>query len=260
MSAPEGYEARDFEALGVTRRVFHRGEGPPVLVMHEMPGITPAVLRFCDRVVERGFRVAVPQLLGTPGRGYDVGHLARGYVHVCVSREIHLLAKHEASPVTEWLRALCRALHDERGEPVGAVGMCLTGNFALALAVDPWLAAPVLSQPSLPIGITASHRAAPHASREQLACIRARHHEDGVRVLGLRFTGDLLVPSERFATLRRELGDAFEAFEIDSTRGNPHGLARTAHSVLAFDFVDEDGHPTRDALERVLSFFDERLR
>lgn len=260
MSAPEGWQERPFEAQGVTRRVFHRGEGPPVLVMHEMPGITPAVLQFCDRVVERGFRVALPVLFGEPGRGYDAGHVAKSYLHVCVSREFAMLAKHEASPITEWLRALCRSLHEETGKPVGAVGMCLTGNFALALAVDPWLAAPVLSQPSLPIGITASHRAAPHASPAQLACIRARHREDGVTVLGLRFSGDLLVPSERFATLRRELGEAFEAVEIDSTRGNPHGVSRTAHSVLAFDFVDEDGHPTRDALERVLSFLDERLR
>ena len=82
----------------------------------------------------------------------------------------------------------------------------------------------------------------------------------GCGVLGLRFTADALVPRERFETLHRELGAGFEAIEIDSSRGNPHGISRTAHSVLTRDLVDREGHPTREALDRVLGFFRERLR
>ena len=67
------------------------------------------------------------------------------------------------------------------------------------------------------------------------------------------------MPRQRFETLRRELGDAFIAVEIDSSRGNPHGIKKSAHSVLTLDLVDEPGHPTRDALERVLAFLQERL-
>jgi hypothetical protein len=48
--------------------------------------------------------------------------------------------------------------------------------------------------------------------------------------------------------------------EIDSSKGNPHGFKRTAHSVLTEHFVDEPGNPTVEALERVLAFFDEQLR
>ena len=78
-------------------------------------------------------------------------------------------------------------------------------------------------------------------------------------MLGLRFTHDRMCPGERFETLRRALGSGFEGIEIDSGPGNPHGIPRTAHSVLTVDLVDRPGHPTHEALERVLARFRERL-
>jgi dienelactone hydrolase len=136
--------------------------------------------------------------------------------------------------------------------------MCLTGNFALAMMLDESVMAPVLSQPSLPFGVSSDHRAAIHLSDEDLEVVKERTR-NGCGVLGLRFTRDPLVPPERFETLRRELGDGFEAIEIDSSPGNPHGIAKMAHSVLTKDLVDEAGHPTQAALERVLELFRERL-
>lgn len=59
--------------------------------------------------------------------------------------------------------------------------------------------------------------------------------------------------------MRRELCDGFESIEIDDTKTNVHGLARAAHSVVTTDLVDREAHPTREALDRVLSFFRERL-
>jgi dienelactone hydrolase len=255
----EGFRETDFTHDGVQRTVYRRGEGPGVLVMHEVPGITPEVARFARRVADEGFAVALPHLFGTPNKpispGYVIGQMARA----CVSREFAVLAAHRSSPITDWLRALARALHAERGGPgVGAVGMCLTGNFALALMMEPALLAPVLSQPSLPLGLSPGLRAALHVSPEELANAKRRAGE-GASVLGLRFSGDPMCPNARFATLRRELGAGFEAIEIDSRRGNPHGIPRTAHSVLTTDLVDEAGHPTRAALERVLALFRERL-
>jgi dienelactone hydrolase len=136
--------------------------------------------------------------------------------------------------------------------------MCITGNFALALMVDPVVMAPVLSQPSLPLPISAERRAALHLSDADLEAVK-RRAAAGTPVLGLRFTGDPLCPGERFARLRAELGDRFEAVEIDSSPSNHHGISRTAHSVVTLDLVDQEGHPTRQALDRVLSFFRERL-
>jgi dienelactone hydrolase len=256
----EGFSRAPFSHEGVARTVYRRGDGPGIVVMHEIPGITPEVARFSRIVADDGFRVYLPHLFGTPDKpispGYVVGQMARA----CVSREFSVLARGGTSPVTDWLRALCRHAHAECGGPgVGAIGMCLTGNFALALMVDECVMAPVLSQPSLPFPISRSHREALHVSASDLEVIR-RRAANGCGVLGLRFTADPLVPAERFERLRGELGTGFEAIEIDSGPGNPHGLDRSAHSVVTTALIDETGHPTRDALDRVLALFRERLR
>jgi dienelactone hydrolase len=255
-----GFESTSFSHQGVQHPVYRAGEGPGIVIMHEVPGIYPAVVEFAERLLDEGFSVAMPEMFGTTGRElsnrYALGQLARA----CVSREFHVLASRRSSPITIWLRALCRELHGECGGPgVGAIGMCLTGNFALSLMVDPWVMAPVLSQPSLPFPFGAERRRALHLSDEDLEVVRQRACEEGVGVLGLRFSGDAMVPGERFERLREELGAGFEAIEIDSGKGNPHGLPGTAHSVVTKDLVDEAGHPTRAALERVIAFFHERL-
>lgn len=256
----EGFTESSFTHDGSTRTLYRRGSGPGVVVMHEIPGITPPVAAFARRVADEGFTVVMPWLFGTPGKPlsapYAMGQLARA----CISREFAVLASRRSSPITDWLRALCRAVHAELGgKGVGAIGMCLTGNFALTLMVDKSVMAPVLSQPSLPFPIGSERRAALHISDEDLAGVKARVAE-GACVLGLRFTGDPLVPAERFERLRKELGPGFEGIEIDSSRGNPHGIAAVAHSVVTNDLVDSEGHPTRVALDRVLSFFKERLK
>ncbi len=244
---------------GVTRTVFRGGSGPAVIVIHEVPGLYPAVVAFGRRLIAAGFTVYLPSLLGTPGRqmgvAYSLGSLARA----CVAREFTVWATRETSSITTWLRALARDAHAACGGPgVGAIGMCLTGGFALAMMVDDVVVAPVLSQPSIPFGVTRAQRRDLGIDDATLARVKARAAA-GTCVLGLRFTGDPLVPAERFARLREELGDRFLAVEIDSRRGNPHGIRRMAHSVVTYDLVDEPGHPTRAALELVIAFFRERL-
>lgn len=258
MTVP-GFSTTTFSHQGVQKTVYRRGSGPGVVVMHEIPGITPDVAAFARRVADSGFTVLVPHLFGTPNKPPSGPYVAAQLMRACVSREFHVLAARGSSPVTTWLRALCRSLHEELGGPgVGALGMCLTGNFALALMVDPWIMAPVLSQPSLPFAIGSERRAALHVSAEDLAVIKRRTAE-GTPVLGLRFTHDPTCPKARFDRLRHELGQGFEAVEIDSGPGNDHGIPRTAHSVLTHHLVDRDGHPTRQALDRVLAFFHEHL-
>ena len=258
-AALEDFDAREETYLGRTRTVYRRGEGPPVLVMAEVPGLTPRVLEFARRVCDRGLSVACPDMFGVPGQPRTTLGMARVMGHACISREFALLARHRASPITDWLRALARQLHEESGSPVGAVGMCLTGNFALTLCLDPWLVAPVLSQPSLPTGLGSAKRAL-HATPQACETAARRAREDGLHVIGLRFTHDPLCPGERFEALRDLLGDAFEGIEIDSSPGNPHGHRRIAHSVLTEELIDEEGQPTQQALGRVLDFLQSRLR
>ena len=101
-------------------------------------------------------------------------------------------------------------------------------------------------------------RAALGLDAADLTRVKERAKGD-LRVLGLRFTADRGCPAERFQTLRRELGESFESIEIDSSPGNRHGIPQQAHSVLTVDLVDQAGHPTRAARDRVIAFLDERL-
>lgn len=255
-----GFTTGSFVHDGRSYPVHRRGQGPGVVIVHEIPGLHPSVAAFGRRVADAGFTAVLPELFGTLNRDLSAGYIAGSMLRACISREFSVLARHASSPITDWLRALCRSVHAECGGPgVGALGMCLTGNFALALMVDDAVMAPVLSQPSLPFGVSAAHRAALHLSPEDLAVVK-RRAANGCGVLGLRFTRDPLCPGARFDTLRRELGAGFEAVEIDSGPGNAHGIPRTAHSVLTKDLVDREGHPTRAALERTLAFFAERLK
>jgi dienelactone hydrolase len=254
------FERTTFTADGETREVFMAGHGPAVLVIHEVPGIYPEVADFARRVVAAGFAVYMPSLLGTPGRPLGGAYVAQSIARACVSREFATFATRKNSPITTWLRALGRHAHAQCGGPgIGAVGMCLTGGFALAMMADPHLLAPVLSQPSMPFPLSAAHRRDLGIDDATLAQVRARAAE-GVCVMGLRFSEDRLAPRERFARLAEELGDKFLAVEIDSSRGNPHSISRIAHSVLTKDLVDQPGHPTRQALDDVLAFFASRLK
>ncbi len=235
------------------------GAGPAVLVIHEVPGITPLVAAFARRVAARGLTAVLPSLLGDPGRapttGYSLGSMARA----CVSREFAMLAADRSSPVTDDLRDLARAERERCGGPgVGVVGMCLTGGFALALAADDAVVAPVLSQPALPLPVGRRRRGALGVSPRAAAAVAARA-AGGLCVMGLRFSADPKSPGERFDALRALLGDAFVGVEIDSSPANPWGYGAHAHSVLTEDYVDSPGSPTRAALEGVLDFLGERL-
>jgi dienelactone hydrolase len=240
--------------------VFRRGAGPAVIVLAEIPGITPKVVEFADRVVELGCTAVLPHLFGEPGAEPSVGNEMSLILWAsCVSRDFTTWMTGRTSPVTEWLRALGRHEHERCGGPgIGAVGMCFTGGFALAMMVEEIMLAPVLSQPSLPYPVSRRHKRDLGISDSDLAKVKERAAA-GVEVLGLRFTCDIAAPAARFARLREELGDAFVGVEIDSAPGNPHGIRKRAHSVLTEDLVDEPGHPTRDALDQVLELLRTRL-
>ncbi|MDC0672735.1 dienelactone hydrolase family protein [Nannocystis radixulma] len=269
--APEGdlstYACESFAHGGVVHPVYRKGSGPAVLVITEMPGISPQVLGFADRLVALGFSVALPQLFGVPGfdavRASAPARLrtaARVLYDVCVSREFTMLATGRSSPVVDWLRALAVHEHERCGGPgVGAIGMCFTGGFALAMATEPRVLVPVLSQPSLPLGLTARQRRTIDCGPRELATVADRCARDGLRVLGLRFHGDPLVPAERFAFLRERLGDGFIAVELDQRDGHPEELLKKHHSVLTGGLVDEPGEPTHAAQQQVLTLLQRKL-
>jgi dienelactone hydrolase len=254
-----GFDREGFDALGVTRDVWWAGSGPTVIVIAEIPGITPKVVEFARRVVARGMSVALPHLFGDDGREPTGSYLLRSITSACVAREFTVMATGRSSPVVEWLRALARHAHERSGGPgVGVVGMCFTGGFALAMMADAPVVAPVLSQPSLPFSIGARRAADLGCSAAELAGAKSKV-ANGTKVLGLRFTGDPAVRAARFETLRRELGDGFVAVELDSSPGNPYGHRKGAHSVLTEDLIEREGSPTMAALTQVLDFLSSGL-
>jgi dienelactone hydrolase len=253
------FEPSPFSHAGETRVVHRVGSGPAVIVMSEMPGITPAVAGFARAVAASGLSAVMPHLFGEDGRDPSVGYTVSSLARACISREFVVLATGRTSPIIGWLRALAAEEHRRCGGPgVGAVGMCFTGGFALGMMVDDVVVAPVLSQPSVPFPVTRSERHDLGLSPGDVDRVRERAAA-GCQVLGLRFTGDRASPPERFDHLRQLLGDAFIAVELDSSKANPHGHRRAAHSVLTEDLDDRPGTPTRAALDQVLGFFTERL-
>ena len=228
-------------ADGTTHPTYRKGSGPGVVVIHEIPGLTPDVIGFAEEVVAAGYTVVLPHLFGTPEAPMSAGAIAKVLPRVCVSREFTTMATGRTSPVAGWLRSLARALHEELGGPgVGALGMCFTGGFALAMMVDTTVVAPVLAQPSLPFAVGRRRAADLNLSPADLADVRARA-AGGCQVLGLRYAEDAAVGT-RFDTLTREIGDAFIRVEF----------AGKGHSTLT-------EHRQQEGVDRVLAFFADKL-
>jgi dienelactone hydrolase len=233
-----GWERAAFSAAGMDHPTYRRGSGPGVIVVHEIPGITPLVVRFANEVVDAGFTVIMPSLVGTPGKAPSGPYLAASMMKVCVAKEFTTMALNKTSPIISWLRALARNLHaDVGGRGVGAVGMCFSGGFALGMMVDDIMLAPVLSQPSLPFAVGTARSADLNLSADDAAAVAERAAQ-GCQVLGLRFTGDKLV-GDRFSSLRELLGDAFIAIELPSSDKSDHSVLTEQRDEASVDRVIE---------------------
>jgi dienelactone hydrolase len=250
-------EQRTF--VGETRHVYyHRGGVKGVVLMHEIPGITPQVAELADRLVAAGFSVAMPSLFGNDGAASTKVLDAEMALKLCVNREFNVFAANGSSPIVDWLRALCVDFHKEcGGDGIGAVGLCITGGFALSLTVGTGgvVRAPVMSEPSLPFALPkTSNEAAIHlteAEHEQVA-------QGGPPAVALRFTSDWICEKERLDTYQALLGGRLMRIEITSP-DPANNIPADAHSVLTNDFQDTPNHPTRLALDRVIAFLHANL-
>src|SRR4051795_9411202 len=257
----EDFPRREITRDGATKVVYVAGSGPAVIVMAEMPGISPHVARFARWVRDAGLTVYLPSLFGRDGAVADAREGAAVFQRACVSAEFRAFAANETSPVTQWLRALAKRAHQECGGPgVGAIGMCFTGNFALSMMLEPSMLAPVLSQPSLPLNDPAGTGIAP----EELAAVKARLDRDDLTVLAYRFRGDKFCQAQRFAAFTEALGDRFMPRVLEDSAANtdlPPFFAQhvtTPHSVVTAHLIDEAGQPTLAARDEILAFFASR--
>ena len=251
--------AHSSETVGTATRTVYRigASGPGIVLMHEIPGITPQVLRLAKLLTQRGFQVALPSLFGSDGE--EGSRLLDGemLVRMCVSAEFAVFAANGSSPVVNWLRGFCRRYSAETGAPVGVIGLCITGGFALSLVLDTdgLVRAPVMSEPSLPFPLPfTANASALHLTPDEQTSLQARPPP----CLGLRFTGDYRCRVERFDAYQRLLGDRFIRIEIVSPDPGQH-VSAAAHSVLTNELSDDPGHPTWAAFERVVAFLHTNL-
>lgn len=258
----EDFNPREITLDGATKLVHVAGAGPAVIIMAEMPGISPHVARFARWVRDAGFTVYMPSLFGRDGAVAGAEHGEAVFRRVCVSAEFRAFAAGESSPVTQWLRALARLAHHEcGGRGVGAIGMCFTGNFALSMMLEPAVLAPVLCQPSLPLNDPGGLEIAP----DDLAAVRARVAREDLSVLAYRFAGDQICRAERFAAYAAALGDRFKGRVLPDSAANtdvPPFFAKHVafpHSVVTVHLIDAQGQPTIAARDEILDFFRRRL-
>ena len=245
-----------------TRRVYVGGAGPAVIVMTEMPGISPQVARFARWVRDAGFTVYMPSLFGRDGAVPAAEEGAAVFKRVCVSAEFRAFGANVSSPVTQWLRALARQAHQACGGPgVGAIGMCFTGNFALTMMLEPAVLAPVLAQPSLPLDDPCGLEVSP----AELNAVRQRLQRDDLTVMAYRFAGDRVCTAQRFAAYAEALGERFVPHVLPDSAAHPDPppffarYVNTPHSVLTAHLIDEAGQPTLAARDEILAFFVRRL-
>ena len=245
----------DFD--GLARTVHVTGTGPAVVVMPEMPGISPHVARFARWVRDAGFTVWMPHLFGDDGRPPTTLYGLRSMVRGCISRQFRAFAANESSPIVDWLRALAAHAHPLcGGRGVGAIGMCFTGNFALSMMLEPAVRAPVLSQPSLPI----LQKGGMHIAPDELAQVKARMEKEDLTVMAYRFAGDAFCRAERFAAYQEALGDRFVGRVLPDSAANPDAPMKNPHSIVTIHLIDRAGEPTVQARDEILEFFKMRLK
>jgi dienelactone hydrolase len=252
----DDFRVRTLTLQGKSKRVYLAGSGPAVIVMTEMPGISPHVARFARWVRDAGFTVYMPHLFGDDGAVPNRLSTATTFVRACISSEFRAFSANASSPLTQWLRALAALAHSEcGGEGVGAIGMCFTGNFALSMMLEKAVIAPVLLQPSLPFRDAAGLHIAP----EELATVKARMEAQDLTVLAYRFAGDKFCKAQRFAAYEKALGDRFCPRVLPDSAANLDTPLSNPHSVVTLHLIDEVGEPTRAARDEILEFFKRRL-
>ena len=247
---------------GVSKTVYVAGSGSAVILMPEMPGISPDVARFARWVRDAGFTVYLPSLFGVDG-AYPNAEAGEAIARrACVSAEFRAFAGGGTSPVVAWLRGLARLAHAERGGlGVGAVGLCFTGNFALTMTLEPAVIAPVVNHPSLPLDDPSGLE----IGDADAIAVAERVRRDGLKILAYRFENDKWCTGQRFAAYRALLGESFDGRVLPDAAANPNptpffrDVVGCAHSVVTAHLVNEQGHPTVRARDEIIAFLADRL-
>jgi dienelactone hydrolase len=238
------------EIAGLKHNVYRIGSGAPIILMHEITGMTPQLIDLAHCVASSHFTVYVPHFFGPVGRRDE----AAGFLF-CLRHEFNCFAKSKPSPIAEWLRELCRRASAEcSGSGVGVIGLCLTGNIVLSMMTEPVVRVPVMCEPALPFFYKSS-LGIPEADL-QIAARRS----DSLPILAYRFDTDRICSAEKFHALRNHFGDNVQLTTIP-TGEEPYYIPDGSHSVLTgcYRGQDDPNHPVRHVLDEILMAMRTRL-
>lgn len=238
--------------------VYEKGQGPKVIVMHELPGLVEPVTNFANRLVDAGFHVYLPLLFGIPLERAPTKNL----IKLCVSKEFGRLKANVSAPVCDWLRALARRLGEQQAHPkIGVIGMCVTGAFVIPLVLETGVSAGVISQPAIPFSLTYlltgvgkgpwMHRL--NIAANDLAEAANRAARDNTRLIIQRFCDDRLCPHSRVDLIASSFGPNAQLYEYPAPASN----SKSPHALLTEEYdkaVNDPNNPTRIALQRVIAF------
>ena len=266
----ERFEQFSFASGGLVHPVYHAGDysAPPLLLLPELAGFSPGLRMFAERLIEARFRVYMPWLFGPFGKRAPL----RNAIRLCVSREFAYLRAGASSPVTTWLRALTAHISEHSGGArVGAIGMCLTGAFAIPLIIDPRVVAAVAAQPSVPLsllflafGIESDGRSSQlNVSAGEIAAARARLDAGEAHLLAIRCRPDRVCPRAKIERLQREFPVGLEVREY-AEAGERNCLGERPHATFTREYrIAPDAsadHYSRRAFADLVAFFDRHLR
>lgn len=260
-----GFVERGFASGEIDHPVFEKGRGPSVLILHELPGLAMPCVRFAERLIDAGFRVHLPLLVGAPLRHAALAN----WRALCISVEFARLEAGVHAPITDWLRALAADIADRAGDArIGVIGMCLTGAFVIPLFIEPTVATGVVSQPAIPLRIiyrAIGLGAGPwmdqlNISDDELQAGAHAAMSDQKKILLQRYADDRLCPGRRLERIGRSFGPQAQLDEYS----HPSWWRRVAdppHALLTeeYDRAGEDDHATREALRRVIELLNEQL-
>ena len=277
MAALVDYQTFSFDRGGIAHDVYYGGAGLPILLMHELPGLVQECRQLADKLIAEGFEVYMPLMFGEFDAPFSGPRTILNVPKLCIQREFSMWARRGDSPILEWLRGLAGEIATRSGhEKVGAIGMCLTGNFALSLIAEPAIEAAVGSQPTLPL-FGPSHPAIDRPEKAKQAAEKLSEKHGGPAVLSYRFENDPLCAHKKLTALSDLFGATLRGVEIP---GNKHAML-TAHFALPHDQVEvpadlsefvprdsglfraedvwRDGEPTHRALIEIIAFLKDRL-
>ena len=238
-AAGEHAPADDFERandeldLEPTPAVYRIGDAnaPSVMLLHELPGLTSEDLGTARRLSQHGFAVYVPLMFGSIGQD----NVPLGYFQACARANFVCGKRATRSPIQDWLAELFEAIGRRSQLPVGAIGMCLTGSFPLAL-LGAGAQAAVVCQPTVPFTAlffrpVGDEKSDLGTSDADLACAL----KSTVPILAMRFANDRLCPPERLAALQARFG---ARVAIATLQEHGHStLARDCHPDAFADTV-----------------------